>query len=574
MLRALLPYFRRYRAQVALGLVCVVLGNLFQLAGPQFLQRGVDGIAAGRAASDVALLALGLLGAAVLTGAARLGMRQLLNGVSRRVEFDLRNDLYVHLQRLEPAFFRRNATGDLMALSTNDLGAIRMVAGPALMYATETITRIAMALPLMMAIDRRLTLIGVIPMVLVPIAIVALGPMIERRFEAVQAHFGALTTFVHENLSGVRVVRAYRQEEPQTRAFEASATEYLRRNMALARAWGLLFPLVTLLGGLGGVLALWFGGRLVIAGTVTLGEFVAFVTYLALLTWPMIAFGWVINLFQRGAASMRRIRRILDQQPAIADPPAPRRLPKGPLSVEWRGVAFDYGGQEPVLLDVSVTAPAGQWTAVVGATGSGKTSLVELLPRLADPTAGAVLVGGVDVRHVALAELRAVIGFVPQDAFLFSQTIGENIGLGERDEAAVATAAAVAQFDATVSALPERYATMLGERGINLSGGQKQRATIARALAADPRIVVLDDALSAVDAQTEAALLRALRQALHGRTVIVVSHRVTAVKDADHIVVLDEGRVVETGRHDDLFARQGRYWELLRRQLLEESLTA
>ena len=573
MLRSLLPYFRRYRLQVAFGLICVVLGNLFQLSGPQFLRRGVDAIAAGGAGRTVLLMAAGLLGAAVLTGAARFGMRQLLNGVSRRVEFDLRNDLYAHLERLEPAFFRRNATGDLMALSTNDLGAVRMVAGPALMYATETLTRIAMALPLMMTIDRRLTLIGIIPMLLVPIAIVAMGPLIERRFEAVQAHFGALTTFVHENLSGVRVVRAYRQEEPQTSAFRASANEYVARNMALARAWGMLFPLVTLLGGTGGVLAIWFGGRLVIAGTVTLGEFVAFITYLALLTWPMIAFGWVINLFQRGAASLRRIRRVLDQQPTIADPATPRRLPAGPLSVEWRGVSFTYTDRV-VVADASVVAPAGKWTAIVGATGSGKTTLVELVPRLADPTGGAVLVGGVDNRELALSELRGAIGFVPQDAFLFSQTIGENIGLGERPLDVVQAASRIAQFEGTVGALPEGFETMLGERGINLSGGQKQRATIARALAVDPRIVVLDDALSAVDAETEAALLHALRSALAGRTVIVVSHRITAVQDADHIVVLDEGRVVETGRHEELFARKGRYWELLRRQLLEESLTA
>jgi len=572
-LRSLLPYFRRYRLQVAFGLICVVLGNLFQLSGPQFLRRGVDAIAAGGAGRTVLLMAAGLLGAAVLTGAARFGMRQLLNGVSRRVEFDLRNDLYAHLERLEPAFFRRNATGDLMALSTNDLGAVRMVAGPALMYATETLTRIAMALPLMMTIDRRLTLIGIIPMLLVPIAIVAMGPLIERRFEAVQAHFGALTTFVHENLSGVRVVRAYRQEEPQTSAFRASANEYVARNMALARAWGMLFPLVTLLGGTGGVLAIWFGGRLVIAGTVTLGEFVAFITYLALLTWPMIAFGWVINLFQRGAASLRRIRRVLDQQPTIADPATPRRLPAGPLSVEWRGVSFTYTDRV-VVADASVVAPAGKWTAIVGATGSGKTTLVELVPRLADPTGGAVLVGGVDNRELALSELRGAIGFVPQDAFLFSQTIGENIGLGERPLDVVQAASRIAQFEGTVGALPEGFETMLGERGINLSGGQKQRATIARALAVDPRIVVLDDALSAVDAETEAALLHALRSALAGRTVIVVSHRITAVQDADHIVVLDEGRVVETGRHEELFARKGRYWELLRRQLLEESLTA
>ncbi len=590
LLRSLLPYFHRHRVALGAGLVCVILGNLFQLAGPQFLQRGIDAVASGAGAGRVAWIAAGLVLTATLTGAARFGMRQLLNGVSRRVEYDLRNDLYGHLTGLEPAFYLRHPTGDLMALSTNDLGAVRMVAGPAIMYLTETLTRVAMALPLMAGIDGRLTLLGLIPMLGVPAVIVAMGPQIEKRFEEVQAHFGTLTAAAHENLSGVRVVRAYRQEGAQIARFEQLSLEYVRRNLRLARLWGRLFPLVMLVGGLGGVVTLWFGGRLVMDGTVTIGQFVAFSTYLVLLVWPMIALGWVTNLFQRGAASMARIRRVLDAAPAIADPPAPRPLAaaSGGRAVEFRDVWFRYPAPKPgtdgdgkeaaaptppwALAGVSFTAPAGAWVAIVGATGSGKSTLVELVPRLMDPERGAVLVDGVDVRAVALGDLRRAIGFVPQDTFLFSDTIAENIALGDRPPEEVERASRTAQLHETVAAFPAGYATMLGERGINLSGGQKQRTAIARALAREPDVVILDDALSAVDTETEAAILRGLRAAVQGRTAIVVSHRITAVRDAELIVVLDGGRVVETGRHEELFAARGRYWELLRRQQLEESL--
>ncbi len=584
LLRSLAPYFRRYRTTVAAGLLCVILGNLFQLSGPQFVKRGIDALTAGRPLSLVVILAAGLVGVALLTGAARYGMRQLLNGVSRRIETDIRADLYEHLERLEPAFYWQHPTGDLMALATNDLGAVRMVAGPAIMYLTETITRLAMAIPLMGAIDWRLTALGLVPMFGVPAAIVALGPVLEKRFSDVQAHFATLTTFAHENLSGVRVVRAYRQEAPQTERFLDLSKEYLRRNMRLARAWGALFPLVGLVGGFGGVITLWYGSTLVIRGTVTLGSYVAFATYLTLLIWPMIALGWVINLFQRGAASMARIRTVLDTRPTIADPEAPRHLAPGnrPLSLEFRDVWFRYpspkveqGSERDrgwALEAVSFEAAAGTWVAVVGATGAGKTTLVELIPRLSDPDRGTVLVDGVPARDLPLAELRQRVGFVPQETFLFSQTIEENIGLGALDHATVEHAARVAQLHETIAEFPHGYDTMLGERGINLSGGQKQRTALARALARDPGIVVLDDALSAVDTETEAAILRNLKGALKGRTAVVVSHRITAVRDADLIIVLDQGRVVETGRHEVLFERRGRYWELLRRQQLEESL--
>jgi ATP-binding cassette subfamily B protein len=583
LLRSLWPYFKRYHTLVALGLLCVILGNLFQLSGPQILKRGIDSLTAGRPLGGVAVLALALVGVAIGTGASRFVMRLLLNGVSRRIETDLRGDLYAHLERQPPAFYHTHPTGDLMALATNDIGAIRMVAGPAIMYLVETLTRLAMAVPLMGQIDWRLTGLGLIPMFGVPAAIVVLGPAIERRFGAVQAHFATLTTFAHENLSGVRVVRAYRQEAAHTARFRELSGEYLRRNMSLARAYGALFPLVGFIGGIGGVITLWYGSTLVIRGTVTLGSYVAFATYLTLLIWPMIALGWVINLFQRGAASMVRIRKILDTAPTITDPPAPHPAPRaGALSVEFKDVWFRYprrvseDNEEAergwALQGITFTAGAGDWIAVVGATGSGKSTLVELIPRLADPDRGQMLLDGVPIRDLRLDDLRRAIGFVPQETFLFSQTIEENIGLGTLGHDAVERAAQVAQLDETIRQFPNGYDTMLGERGINLSGGQKQRTAIARALAREPGVVILDDALSAVDTETEAAILANLKDALSGRTAIVVSHRVTAVRDADLIIVLDNGKIVERGTHQELTVKRGRYWELLRRQQLEDSL--
>ncbi len=586
-LRALLPYYRPYRGRLAVGLLLVVVANVFTLAAPDFLRRGVDALGHPGAGRVLLVMAGGLVGAALLSGAARFGMRQYLNAISRWMEFDLRNDLFRHLTTLQPSFFHRTPTGDIMARATNDLAAVRMAAGPAVMYLTDTVSRALMAVPLMLQIDWRLTVLGLIPLLGMPTTMVLLGQTIHRRFESVQEHFGTLTTQAHENLSGVRVVRAYRQEEAEARKFGALNLEYLRRNMKLAQTYGALFPLITFFGGVGGVLTLWFGSVLVVRGTVTLGEYIAFTTYLVLLVWPMIAFGWVINLFQRGAASMDRIRQILNEVPTIASPPAPRPLPParpaGGRSVEFRGVSFRYPTPRPsadgvsgdrgwALRDVSFTAPAGSWVAVVGATGAGKSTLVELIPRLADPNEGGILLDGVELRELSLEALRAAVGFVTQETFLFSQTIGENISLGELLAPDVAAAAAVAQLHETITAFPAGYETMLGERGINLSGGQKQRTALARALARKPDIVVLDDALSAVDTDTETAILRGLKQALAGVTTLVVSHRITAIRDADLIVVLDGGRIVESGRHEQLFEKRGRYWQLLRRQQIEESL--
>jgi len=582
-LRALLPYYRPYRGRLAIGLLLVAVANIFTLVTPDFLRRGVDALGRPGAGRMLALTAAGIVVAALLGGAARFGMRQYLNAVSRWMEYDLRNALFRRLTLLQPSYFHRTPTGDIMARATNDLGAVRMAAGPAVMYLTDTVTRAVIAVPLMLRIDWRLTLLGLIPLLGMPTVMVMLGRTIHRRFESVQEHFGTLTTQAHENISGVRVVRAYRQEEAETAKFAGLSLEYLRRNMRLARTYGALFPLITFFGGAGGVLTLWFGSLLVVRGTVTLGEYIAFTTYLVLLVWPMIAFGWVINLFQRGAASMDRIQQILREQPEIASPASPRPLPptSGGRRVEFRGVSFRYpipragdggGDRGWAIEDVSFTAPAGTWVAVVGATGAGKSTLVELVARLADPDRGEILLDGIPLRELSLAELRRAVGFVPQETFLFSETIRANIALGELGHDDVVAAAAVAQLHGTIENFAAGYETMLGERGINLSGGQKQRTALARALARRPEVVVLDDALSAVDTDTEAAILRGLKRALAGVTTLVVSHRITAIRDADLIVVLDRGRMVESGKHEDLFERRGRYWQLLRRQQLEESL--
>lgn len=576
-LRALLPYLRSHRKALGLGLGLVVVSNIFGTIAPLFVQRAIDGLAAGAPFAAVRTAVLLLLGTAVLGGVARYGMRDLLNSASRRVEYDLRNRLYAYIQELSSEFYDRYATGDVMARTTNDLLAVRMVAGPALMYMVDTVVRALIVVPIMVHVSPPLALVTLAPLLVLPLVMVPFGNVIHRRSEAIQAQFSALTSHAHEVLSGVRIVRAYRQESAELRHFETLNEEYSRRNFSLARAQGMFHPLLAFLGGLGAVALLYAGGRLVVAGEVTVGEFVAFGVYLASLVWPMIALGWVVSLVQRGSASMGRINEILAEQPAISSPAAPASLPppRGGRAVAFEGVWFRYPNAPErgwVLQDVSFEIAAGAALALVGATGSGKSSLVDLLVRTYDPERGRILLDGIDIRELALEELRATIGFVPQETFLFSATVRDNILFGAADDGRLERAAEAAQFAEALPALPDGYDTLLGERGINLSGGQKQRAAIARAIAKNPPVFVLDDALSAVDAQTEARILRALRGALSGRTSITVSHRLAAVRTADLILVIDSGRIVERGTHERLLAAGGRYWELLRRQQIEEEI--
>jgi ATP-binding cassette, subfamily B, multidrug efflux pump len=576
-LRALLPFFRPYRRTFAVGMAMVLISNFFNVLGPRFLQRGIDALRTSASLPDVGRYALLLVGVALIGGVARYLMRDALNSASRRIETDLRNTLYEHLQRMSAEFYDRYTTGDVMARATNDLLAVRMVAGPALMYLVDTIIRAALIIPAMVHISLLLTGLALLPLVGLPVVMVSLGQLIHRRTLEIQTQFGELTNFAHENLSGVRVVRAYRQERAETSAFRRLGEQYLQKNLSLAKVQGIFYPVLSLFGGLGAVAILYVGGRLVVGGSVSVGAFVAFGVYLAMLVWPMIALGWGINLVQRGAAAMARINQVLGERPTIVTPEAPVLLPPatGARGLAVEGVWFRYPNAQErgwALTDVSFTLAPGRSLAIVGATGAGKTTLVDLLVRTYDPDRGRVLIDGVDIRRLTLDELRRAVGFVPQETFLFSATLRDNVLLGSPDDGRLERVAEISQLTEALAVLPRGFDTILGERGINLSGGQKQRTAIARALARNPPIFVLDDALSAVDAQTETKILAGLRDALAGRTSVIVSHRLTAVREADWILVLEGGRVVEQGTHDTLAARGGRYWELLRRQQLEEEL--
>jgi ATP-binding cassette subfamily B protein len=583
-LKALLPYFRPYRAAMLVGVVCVVFANAFQIAIPYLTGLAIDeladpGVTARRVAGFAGLIVV----AAAVGGAFRFGMRQLLNGVSRRIEADLRNDFFQHLLRLDATFYGSTRTGDLMSRATNDTLAVRMAAGPAIMYTINTVASFVFALALMLIVSPRLTAYVMLPMIALPPVVLRFGRIIHARFETIQERFSDLSTFVQENLTGVRIVRAYTQELEQGRQFDAYNEEYRAQNMRLALTAGAFHPLLELIAAVGMAAVTGLGAVEVIAGRITIGEFVAFGLYVGLLIWPMIALGWVVSLYQRGAASMGRLNKILQAEPVVAAPLRPVSLANARGRVEFQGVSFAYPGAERSVLDgVSFVAEAGQTVAIVGPTGAGKSTVIDLLARLYDPTEGRILLDGVPLTDVDLAELRTRIGMVPQDSFLFSQTIQHNVALGidalelgeEALESAVRSATTVAQLHDQIMAFPQQYQTYLGERGINLSGGQKQRATLARAIARDPLILVLDDALSAVDTHTETAILADLRDVLGDRTAFIISHRVSAVMHADKIVVLEGGKVVQVGTHSELIASEGTYARLLRRQMLEEDLGA
>jgi ATP-binding cassette subfamily B protein len=541
-----------------------------------------------------------LLGIGLFAGIFRFLMRRVLTGVSRDIEYDMRNEFFAHLQTLPASYFQANRTGDLMSRATNDLNAVRMMIGPAVMYLSDTILTFVVAVALMISIDWRLTLVALIPLPCVSISVKYFGTVIHRRFEEIQAQLSDLSAVAQEAFAGVRVVRAYRQEADQLERFAQTNGEFVRRNRRLIAVQGFFFPSMTFFLGLGALVIIWYGSREVIGGRLTLGQFVAFFGYLTLLGWPMIAFGWVTNMVQRGMASWKRMLEVLNTVPSIADPVGdPERVaPHGPPSVrgeiEFRDLTFRYG-ETTVLERISAKIAAGQTVALVGPTGSGKSTLISLLARLHDPPAGTVFVDGGDVRLWPLAALRGAIGFVPQEPFLFSDTLaanvafgidatdlgralsgpaGEDPGLKGPRHDRILAAAGVARLDKDVADFSSGYDTIVGERGITLSGGQKQRTALARALAIDPGILILDDALSAVDTYTEEEILSRLRGVMRQRTSIIVSHRVSTVRHADQILVLDRGRIVERGTHDELIRAGGLYAELHKKQLLEEELAA
>ena len=578
-LRPLLPYLKKYRRSYVAGAICVFCNNGIWILFPLVIRRAVDDLHLGVTRHKLFPYALLLLGVAAVKGIFQFLTRWILIGISREIEFDLRNDLFQHLEGLSYSYYQRTRTGDIMARATNDLNAVRMLLGPAIMYSANTIVFTAGALAFMLAISPRLTLYAFLPLPIVSIVVHYFGKRIHERFERIQAMFSEISARAQENFSGARVIRAYVQEEAEISAFESSNQEYISRSLKLVRLMGMLWPTLETMLGFAIVLVLWLGGREVLYGRITVGDFVAFNTYMVQLTWPIIALGWVINLFQRGTASMGRINEILTEKPEIEDGAEAQRADKSVRAtqiegeIEFRGLNFAYNGT-PVLHDVNLQIPAGSSLAIVGPTGSGKTTLVSLIPRIYDATPGSVLLDGRPVREYPLEFLRHQIGFVPQETFLFSETVRENIAFGKEDasDEEVRSAAEAASIAREIESFPEQYQTLVGERGITLSGGQKQRTAIARALIRDPRIVILDDALSSVDTHTEDKILNHLREIMRGRTTIFISHRVSTVRNADMIAVLHGGRIVEMGTHDQLLARNGYYTDLYNKQLLEEEL--
>jgi ATP-binding cassette subfamily B multidrug efflux pump len=579
-LKALLPYLRRYRVRILWGIVSVIVANAAAVGSLEFIRIAVDSLGKpGVTRGDIFRYALFLTLLALVSGAARYWMREILNGVSRLVENDLRDDFFAHLLRLDASFYATHPTGEIISRATNDIPAVRMVAGPAYMYLADTFVLGIFALWRMVLVDGWMTFASLIPLLLLPPVTIGFGRVIHDRFEQIQEQFGILSTMAQENLAGQRIVKAYGQEADQSRRFSVISKLLMDRNVGLARTSGLFYPLLTMIAGGSLAIALWIGGRDIVAGRITNGDLVLFLTYLGRLTWPMIALGWVVNLFQRGAASMGRVSRVLEARPRITEPGDARSPAVVSGEIEFRGVSFRYPGTERwVLRDVDLRIRAGDTVAVVGPTGSGKSTLAALIVRLYDPSEGEVCVDGVPLTEWDLASLRRAIAMVPQDTFLFSTSIEQNLALGfdepdaARRLARVEAAARVARLDEAVDEFPAGYGTLLGERGINLSGGQKQRAALARAVARDARILVLDDALSAVDTHTEHEILEQMRSVLAGRTSVIVSHRVTAVMHADQILVLDDGRIAEQGTHDELLRRGGTYAMLQRRQLLAEEV--
>jgi ATP-binding cassette subfamily B protein len=572
-LRRLLPYLQRRRRALAFGLGSLLGIAVFSVASPWVLRYAIDDLTLQVTVRKLYLYAAALVAVVAVEGVFRYWTRLVLIGMSRELEYELRNDVFRHLTRLEAAYYHRHRIGDLMSRATNDLSAVRMVLGPGIMYTASTLATFVAAVVLMLKISPLLLGLSLLPLLLVSWIVRHFGRRIHDRSEEAQAELANMNTVVQESLSGIRVVRAYAQEAHEQRRFAQANDAYLARNRSLTTLSGALYPAIQLLMGLGAVAVLWLGGRLVVRGGITLGEFVAFTTYLAMLHWPMIAFGWVVNMFERGEASMGRIGEILDAPIGIRDESAEAAGAPVRGEIEFRGLGLSYDGRS-VLVDIDLRVPAGAMVAIVGPTGAGKSTLVSLLPRLVDPPPGTLFLDGRDVRTLPLDTLRGVVGFVPQEPFLFSTTVRDNIALGVAGAAdeQVEAAAEVSQLARDVRDFPHGYDTAVGERGITLSGGQKQRTALARAVITDPRVLVLDDAFSSVDTETEERILRGLRSYAAGRTTFLVSHRISTVKDADIIVVLRDGRVAEKGTHDSLVAEGGFYADLHRRQLLEREV--
>ncbi len=568
-----LPYLRRYRWKLTLGIATLVIKDVLGAAVPLAIRNGVDSLTAGFRISVVYEFAAALVVLSLLKGIFQYWMRVVLIGMSRDIEYDLRNDLFSRLVRLSADFYARYRTGDIMARATNDLNNVRMMLGPGIMYWTETSLTAIFAIAVMMWVDWQLTLIALIPAPLVSIVVITFGRRIHDRFETIQAMFSDISSRVQENLSGVRVIRAYVQEQSEMRKFEDLNERYVDENVRLARLSGLFNPLLQFLITLTFLLVLWAGGYRLLSGRLSIGSFVMFNTYMGMLIWPMIAMGWVVNLIQRGSASWERIAQLMDERPSLKGSDTGAEPVQG--RIEFRNVEMAYPAGK-ALTNVNLVIPAGATVAIAGHTGSGKTTLASLIPRLLDPTSGDVFIDGRNLRDLDPEWIRRQIGFVPQETFLFSATLAENIAWGApgatHDE--IERAADRAGLGPDIASFPAGLDTVVGERGLTLSGGQKQRTAIARALLRNPRILILDDALSSVDTITEERILESLGGVMHGRTTILISHRVSTIRAASRIFVLEHGEIVEAGSHEALLAAGGYYAGLYQKQLLEEELEA
>ena len=566
-------YLAQYRASIAWGIIFLALSNLFGRSVLWVLKAGIDSLS--HPASSLLFYAGLIVGLTALQGSLRFCGRWTLIGMARDVEFALRNRLYAHLQSLSPSFYSRTPTGDLMSRLTQDLTVVRQLFGAGIMYTAGTGLTYITTVPVMVAIDPELTLLALLPYPFLLVTLLRSQRIVHERFEEVQESFTRLTEKAQENLSGIRLVKSYVMEEREAEEFAGINEVYVGRNLRLAKVEGLFNVLSSVLSGIGVVIVLWLGGRRVIEGSVSLGGFVAFNGYLITLIWPTAALAWIISVIQRGLVSLERVNAILSETPTIrdADRPSPIQSLRG--EIEFRNLSLTYAGrQQPALKDVSLNIPAGSRVAIVGPTGAGKSSLVQCLPRLLEIPEGRLFFDGVDTTRIPLLTLRQSIGYVPQESFLFSATLRENIAFGRPDAPLeeVRAAAITAGLEREIAELPRGLETVVGERGITLSGGQRQRVTLARALMMSPAILVLDDSLSSVDAETEAAILERLSPVMIGRTTLIITHRLTTIQSADLIVVMEEGQIVEKGRHDELLSSHGLYAELWHRQQLLSEL--
>jgi ATP-binding cassette subfamily B multidrug efflux pump len=575
-LRVIRGYLARYRGGLVWGGVCLLLTDVLLLANPWILKLAIDDLGRGTTRDRLYLYAALFVGVTAVSGVFRFLMRRIMIGISRKIEFDMRSDFFSHLQSLSPSFYNEHRTGDLMALATNDLNAVRTLVGPGVMYTLNTAVTAGFSVALMLYLSWRLTIAALLPMAVLTVIVYHSIKVIHRLFERVQAKFASINSRAQENLSGIRVVKAYAREAHETGVFTRLSRSYVDHNMKLFRVQSLLMPLLQTVAGLGALFLLGVGGKLVIDGGITLGTFVAFNSYLVMLIWPTIALGWVMNILQRGLASMERMNVVLDCRPEIMSEEPPCLQAEG-YAIEFDHVSFAYKPGSPLVLqDITLRIDDGETVAIVGATGAGKSTLISLILRFYDPLEGQVRLGGCPVRNIPLDQLRAKIGLVPQDIFLFSETIRENIAFGtpELEDPVLQIVSETAAIDEEIGGFPRGYESMIGERGINLSGGQKQRVAIARALARDPDILILDDALSSVDTNTEEKILTSMRSDLAKRTSIIISHRISTAREADRVIVLDEGKIVEQGTHEQLVAAGGIYAETYRKQRIMVDLEA